>query len=119
MVVLVRMYSVFNCSTVLHYPLVLVPRYGSPAVLVLYDHDYDRYNRDYDYANSSDLRSDHDYDHRDHQWLATVTMTTSIPVLVLVTTATTTVTNNIFNITSHLKRRRVFVELARPSSNRT
>ena len=57
MVVLVpvRMYSVFNCSTVLHYPLVLVPRYGSPAVLVLYDHDYDRYNRDYDYANSSDL----------------------------------------------------------------
>ena len=88
------MYSVFNCSTVLHYPLVLVPRYGtsSPAVLglVLYDHDYDRYNRDYDYANSSDLRSDHDYDHRDRQWLATVTMTTGIPVPVLVTTATTT-----------------------------
>ena len=84
------MYSVFDCSTVLHYPLVLVPRYGSPAVLVLYDHDYDRYNRDYDYANSSDLRSDHGYDHRDRQWLATVTMTTGIPVPVLVTTATTT-----------------------------
>ena len=67
------MYSVFNCSTVLHYPLVLVPRYGSPAVLVLYDHDYDRYNRDYDYANSSVLLSDHDYDHGDHQWLTTVT----------------------------------------------